>query len=247
MSASPGTPRTLRSDGLRNREALLAAARETFAEHGLNASLQQVARAAGVAIGTLYRHFPARDDLLVAVFADKLRIVADTGEQALACEDAWEGFVLFVETLCGLQAADLGFNELASADRPATGDAAHVRARIHQLWRSLLTRAQEHGAVRPDLVLNDMFVLLWSHSRITGATYGVAPRAWRRHLHLMLDAYRAERAHPLPEPALTDHQMRLATARLLGAPGPASEHHPASQPRQDHQTQAMPLRGTRPA
>jgi len=247
MSASPGTPRTLRSDGLRNREALLAAAHETFAEHGLNASLQQVARAAGVAIGTLYRHFPARDDLLVAVFADKLRIVADTGEQALACEDAWEGFVLFVETLCGLQAADLGFNELASADRPATGDAAHVRARIHQLWRSLLTRAQEHGAVRPDLVLNDMFVLLWSHSRITGATYGVAPRAWRRHLHLMLDAYRAERAHPLPEPALTDHQMRLATARLLGAPGPASEHHPASQPRQDHQTQAMPLRGTRPA
>jgi AcrR family transcriptional regulator len=240
MSASPGTPRALRSDGLRNREALLAAARETFAEHGLNASLQQVARAAGVAIGTLYRHFPTRDDLLVAVFADKLRIVADTGEQALACEDAWEGFVLFLETLCGLQAGDLGFNELASADRPATGDAARVRARIHQLWRSLLTRAQEHGAVRPDLVLNDMFVLLWSHSRIIGATYGVAPRAWRRHLHLMLDAYRAERAHPLPEAALTDHQMKLATARLLGAPGLASEHHPASPPRQDHQTEAMP-------
>ena len=84
----------------------------------------------------------------------------------------------------GLQAEDFGFNELASADRPATGDAAHVRARIHRLWRSLLTRAQEQGAVRPDLVLNDMFVLLWSHSRITGATYGVAPRAWRRHLHL---------------------------------------------------------------
>ncbi|HUZ26052.1 MAG TPA: helix-turn-helix domain-containing protein [Streptosporangiaceae bacterium] len=228
MSASPGTPRALRSDGLRNREALLAAARETFAEHGLNASLQQVARAAGVAIGTLYRHFPTRDDLLVAVFADKLRIVADTGEQALACEDAWEGFVLFLETLCGLQAGDLGFNELASADRPATGDAAHVRARIHHLWRSLLTRAQEHGAVRADLVLNDMFVLLWSHSRIIGATYGVAPRAWRRHLHLMLDAYRAERAHPLPEPALTDHQMKLATARLLALPGqPASTIPPA--------------------
>ena len=222
MSTSRGTPRAPRSDGLRNREALLAAARETFAEHGLNASLQQVARTAGVAIGTLYRHFPARDDLLVAVFADKLQIVSDTGEQALACEDAWEGFVLFLETLCGLQAGDLGFNELASADRPAAGDAARVRARIHHLWRRLLVRAQEQGAVRPDLVLNDMFVLLWSHSRIIGATYGVAPRAWRRHLHLMLDAYRAERAHPLPEPALTNQQMKLATARLLGAPGPAA-------------------------
>jgi hypothetical protein len=122
--------------------------------------------------------------------------------------------VLFLETLCGLQAGDLGFNELASMDRPASGDAAQVRVHIHQLWRRLLTRAQEDGAVRRDLTLNDMFVLLWSHSRIIDATYGVAPRAWRRHLHLMLDAYRAERAHPLPEPALTARQMELATARL---------------------------------
>jgi AcrR family transcriptional regulator len=219
VSIGPTIPRTLRSDGRRNREALLAAAREAFAEHGLNASLQHVARAAGVAIGTLYRHFPTRDDLLVAVFAEKLRIVADTGEQALAHDDAWAGFVLFLETLCGLQAGDLGFNELASMDRPASGDAAQVRAHIHQLWRRLLARAQEHGAVRQDLTLNDMFILLWSHSRIIEATYGVAPRAWRRHLHLMLDAYRAERAHPLPEPALTGREMELATARLSGTPG----------------------------
>ena len=154
--------------------------------------------------------------LLVAVFADKLRIVADTGERALAHEDAWAGFVLFLETLCALQAEDLGFNELASMDRPAEGGAAEVRARIHHIWRRLLTRAQEHGVLRQDLVLNDMFVLLWSHSRIIEATYGVAPHAWRRHLHLMLDAYRAERAHPLPAPALTDAEMRLATARLGG-------------------------------
>jgi AcrR family transcriptional regulator len=214
MSTGRGVARAPRPDRLRNRDALLAAAREAFAEHGLNASLQQVARAAGVAIGTLYRHFPTRDDLLVAVFAEKLRIVADTGERALAHTDAWEGFVLFLETLCGLQAGDLGFNELASMDRPASGDAAQVRVHIHQLWRRLLTRAQEDGAVRRDLTLNDMFVLLWSHSRIIDATYGVAPRAWRRHLHLMLDAYRAERAHPLPEPALTARQMELATARL---------------------------------
>jgi hypothetical protein len=64
-------------------------------------------------------------------------------------------------------------------------------------------------------VLNDMFVLLWSHSRIIEATYGVAPNAWPRHLHLMLDAYRADRAHPLPAAALTDSEMRPATARLM--------------------------------
>jgi len=203
-----------RRDRARNREALLAAARGVLAEHGLGASLQQVARDAGVAIGTLYRHFPTRDDLLVAVFADKLATVASTGEQALADPDPWAGFTRFVETLCALAADDLGFNELTSIDRPARGGAAAVRAHIHQLWQRLLTRAQEAGTVRPDLVLNDMFVLLWSQSRIIEGTYGVAPRAWRRHLHLMLDAYRADRATALPEPPLTAAQMEQATARL---------------------------------
>jgi AcrR family transcriptional regulator len=209
-----GVTRAPRRDRARNREALLAAARGVLAEHGLGASLQQVARDAGVAIGTLYRHFPTRDDLLVAVFADKLAIVASTGEQALADPDPWAGFTRFVETLCALAADDLGFNELTSIDRPARGGAAAVRAHIHQLWQRLLTRAQEAGTVRPDLVLNDMFVLLWSQSRIIEGTYGVAPRAWRRHLHLMLDAYRADRATPLPEPPLTAAQMEQATARL---------------------------------
>jgi len=206
--------RAPRRDRARNREALLTAARAVFAERGLGASLQQVARDAGVAIGTLYRHFPTRDDLLVAMFADKLAIVAATGEQALTDPDPWAGFVRFVETLCALAAEDLGFNELTSIDRPARGGAAAIRSRIHQLWQHLLSRAQDTGAVRPDLTLGDMFVLLWSQSRIIEATYGVAPRAWRRHLYLMLDAYRAERATPLPEPPLSTSQMERATARL---------------------------------
>jgi AcrR family transcriptional regulator len=217
MTSGPKGPRTLRRDGRRNRDALLAAAREAFAEHGLNASLEGVARAAGVAIGTLYRHFPTRDDLVRAVFADKLRIVVDAGERGLELEDAWEGFLLFLETLCGLQAEDRGFNDLASFNRPATGEAAEVRNRVNELWGRLLVRAQEHGAVRRDLVLQDMTILVWSHSRIIEATYGVAPRAWRRHLHLMLDAYRAEHAHPLPEPPMTDAELDLATARISGA------------------------------
>ena len=173
---------------------------------------------AGVAIGTLYRHFPARDDLTLAVFDGQLDRVARTGEQALTDPDPWAGFTRFVETLCALAAEDLGFNELTSIDRPARGGAAAVRSNIHQLWQRLLTRAQEAGVLRPDLVLGDMFVLLWSQSRIIEATYGVAPRAWRRHLYLMLDAYRAEGARPLPEPPLTGAQMEQATARLNRVP-----------------------------
>jgi AcrR family transcriptional regulator len=218
VDTSAGIARSPRRDRTRNREALLTAARRAFAEHGLAASLQQIAREAGVAIGTLYRHFPTRDDLLVAVFADKLALVAGTGEQALADPDPWAGFARFVETLCALAAEDLGFNELTSIDRPAHGGAAAVRVHIHQLWQQLLTRAQAAGVLRDDLVLNDMFVLLWSQSRIIEATYGVAPRAWRRHLYLMLDAYRADRAAPLPEPPLTATQMEQATTRLNRVP-----------------------------
>ena len=221
-AGSPGDneapARSPRRDRARNRAALLAAARAAFAEHGLAASLQQIARDAGVAIGTLYRHFPTRDDLMLAVFAGKLDRVARTGEQALTDPDPWAGFTRFVETLCALAADDLGFNELTSIDRPARGGAAAVRSNIHQLWQQLLTRAQEAGALRPDLVLGDMFVLLWSQSRIIEATYGVAPQAWRRHLYLMLDAYRAEGARPLPVPPLTGVQMEQATARLNRVP-----------------------------
>jgi AcrR family transcriptional regulator len=218
VSTTEAGPRAPRRDRARNREALLAAAGAAFAEHGLAASLQQIARDAGVAIGTLYRHFPTRDDLMLAVFDGKLDRVARTGEQALTDPDPWAGFTRFVETLCALAAEDLGFNELTSIDRPARGGAATVRSNIHQLWQRLLTRAQEAGTLRPDLVLGDMFVLLWSQSRIIEATYGVAPRAWRRHLYLMLDAYRAEGARPLPEPPLTGAQMEQATARLNRVP-----------------------------
>jgi hypothetical protein len=65
----------------------------------------------------------------------------------------------------------------------------------------------------------DLSFVIWSHSRITQATHGIAPRAWRRHLHLMFDAFRAERAHPLPEPAMTPQQAYDAMVRLGGPVG----------------------------
>jgi hypothetical protein len=73
--------------------------------------------------------------------------------------------------------------ELTTINRPARGEAAAVRSHIHQLRQRLLTRAQEAGALRPDLVLGDMFVLLWSQGPIIAATYDVAPQAWREASH----------------------------------------------------------------
>jgi len=216
-TSEPGRP--LRRDAQRNRDALLDAARAQFAEHGLEAPLEQVAKRAGVAIGTLYRHFPTRLDLIQALFVDKLQSWLEAAERAVAMDDAWDGFVLFVETMCELWSDDRGFNDLASTQLPATACLAEAQTRIHELGVRIVRRAQEQGSLRADVTAEDLSFVIWSHSRITQATHGIAPRAWRRHLHLMFDAFRAERAHPLPEPAMTPQQAYDAMVRLGGPVG----------------------------
>ena len=208
--------RPRRRDAQRNRDSLLAAARVVFAEHGMQASLEQVAKRAGVAIGTLYNHFPARLDLVQEVFAGKLATWVAAAEQALSLDDGWDGLCLFLETMCELQARDRGFNDFASIRLPETACLAGQQTRIHDLGVRIVERAREQGHLRPDLVPEDLAFVIWSHSRIIEATDGIAPHAWRRHLYLMLDGFRAEHAHPLPEPPLTPTQLYRAMLRLGG-------------------------------
>lgn len=213
---SPGSPRPLRRDAQRNREALLTAARVSFAEHGMEAPLEQVAKRAGLAIGTLYRHFPTRLDLVQAVFADKLNTWREAAERAVVMDDAWAGLCLFLESMCELQSGDRGFNDLASMRLPETACLAGAQTRVHELGVRIVRRAQEQGSLRADLAPEDLAFVIWSHSRITEATHGIAPGVWRRHLYLLLDGFRAERAHPLPEPPLTGGQLYRAMLSLGG-------------------------------
>jgi AcrR family transcriptional regulator len=220
MAEPPDVPcRSLRRDAQRNRDALLAAAGECFAEHGLAAPLEQVAKRAGVAIGTLYRHFPARVDLIQAVVEDKLTAWLAAAERAATAPDAWQGFREFLETLCELQADDQGFSDLTSQLVPDSPSIELVRNRIYKLTVDIVGRAQQQGSLRADLVPEDLAFVIWSHGRITEATRGIAPDAWRRHLHLMLDAFRAERANPLPVPPLRPDQISAAMSRLGGFDG----------------------------
>ncbi|WP_040699838.1 TetR/AcrR family transcriptional regulator [Nocardia vinacea] len=220
MSISPEASlpadRPLRRDAQRNRDTLLAVAGAQFAEQGLNAPLEQVAKQAHVAIGTLYRHFPTRVDLIQAVFADKLHIWLDAAERAVAMADAWQGFELFAETMCELQADDRGFADLACVRLPASNWIEGVQSRIHDLGVQIVHRAQAQESMRADVNAQDLAFVVWSHSRITEATRGIAPAAWRRHLHLMLDAFRADKTHPLPEPPMTPEQVYGAMVRLGG-------------------------------
>jgi AcrR family transcriptional regulator len=133
MPPTDGAARGLRSDARRNRDALLRAAREAFAVHGLDAALEQVARDAGVSIGTLYRHFPARIDLVQAVFTDRLEELLAAAERAAAMPDAWAGLRLYLEATCELQASDRGFDDLAGIRLPNSSCLDAIQDRILRL------------------------------------------------------------------------------------------------------------------
>ena len=209
---SPTTP--LRKDSRRNRAALLIAARAAFAEEGLNAALEGIARRAGLAIGTLYRHFPNRMDLVAAVFAEKRQAWITAAQAAVAMEPAWDGLAYFLERMCELQAGDLAFSDITSmrfANAPRIESASR---RAYDLTRRIVELAQAEGSLRPDITAEDLAFVVWALSRVSEATHAIDPHAWRRYLALTLDGFRATAAHPLPTPPLRPRQVLRAQLRL---------------------------------
>jgi AcrR family transcriptional regulator len=222
---SPGSAR-LRADALRNREAVLAAARQVFAEAGLDAPLEEIARRAGVGIGTLYRRFPSRLDLVDAILTSAVQAHVRVAEEALAAADPWEGFVHFLTEAGRLQATDRGLNDMMSMRLPRAAQAEAAKRRFFAAQTEIITRAQRSGQLRADVTSEDLALLAWATTRIVEATHDVAPDAWRRHLALLLDGFRADRARPLPVPPMTVRQvyrsMLSLGTRCTGPPRPTS-------------------------
>jgi AcrR family transcriptional regulator len=176
------TRRPQRADARRNFDALLAAAREVFAEQGTDASLEEVARRAGVGIGTLYRNFPTRQDLFESVYVGEVEELCGAA-RALAERDPWEALVAWVHRFVGYVATKRALLEALSKDSPVF---RACRAEIDVAGEPLLQRAQEAGVVRADLTFDDFLRLL------SGITSGVfADDAQRdRVLEIALDGVR---------------------------------------------------------
>jgi AcrR family transcriptional regulator len=206
--------RPLRRDARESRDKLIAAAQAEFAVRGVDASLEKIAREAGLAIGTLYRHFPTRLDLLLAALKPRLQEFVDGANMAVEMDDPWDGFVAYLDNLFAVQAGDRGFNDFLSRRFPGNSETEHIHDVMCQQIEDVLARAQEAGKARPDITRADIVNLIWSNGRIIDATSAKAPTAWRRQLYLMLDAYRAERAYSIPEPPMTDEQLYDAMVHL---------------------------------
>jgi AcrR family transcriptional regulator len=205
--------RTLRRDARLNREHLIAAAQEVFAEQGLGSSLEEVARRAGVSIGTLYNHFGSRTGLVDAALLERVESSIGAAEQGLRNPDAWAGLVEHLTAIARLQAMDRGYAEICVVSLPAGSATERAKARGHRLFRQLVDRAHRAGTLRADVDLADLGLLTWGVVRATEGIRAVAPEAWERHLAILLDGMRSEAAHPLPgeaiDPALVHDAMAL--------------------------------------
>lgn len=178
--------RPLRRDAQRNRELLVAAAREVFGEKGLDAPLEEIARRAGVSIGTLYNRFPTRTDLVEAAFSGMLDRWAGEAEQALAAEDPWDGLVQLIVRTCELQSVDRGMTEICTGDLPGAPGLRAARERVGEVFEKVLERAHGAGVLRPDFGLADLAFAI-------AATTQAAPLGdWRRHLTFLLDGIRPQ-------------------------------------------------------
>jgi AcrR family transcriptional regulator len=205
--------KSLRSDARRNRERLVVSARELFASVGVDVPVEEIVRHAGLGMGTLYRHFPTKEDLVDAVLEEAFGEIVGFAEEAAAAEDGWEGLVGFFERTLALHAVNRGLKDaLATSDR-GRKRAEAMRARIRAQLRRTIERAQEQGSLRRDFTVEDLPFVIWTAGRVIEKTGTVAPGYWRRYLGFVLDGLRADAATPLPEPPLTRAQLARATRR----------------------------------
>lgn len=199
MTIDVAAARCLRGDARENRERILAAAGQAFAEDGLSVSLIEIARRAGVGNATLHRNF-TKEQLLDELYADWFARRQAIAERALADPDPWHGLVSFLEDVVtdGTRNRAVG---------PLFAVRTEWRDRFRCLIRALLTRAQESGAARRDLAVEDVTLCLLGVARTMAITGESSPDQWRRQLALVLDGMKSQHPDRLPGLAVSPDQL----------------------------------------
>lgn len=181
--------RPLRADARRNRERILESALAAFAEQGPDAQIDDVARHAGVGVGTVYRHFPTKEALLTELVRQKFRLFADRAREAVeAGGEPFPALEALMRQNAASAAEDMGLKyAIASAGEEAWTQARAEREELIALTAELLERARGAGTIRPDIEATDIAMLM------CGVCTSMGPRPgfdWRRHLELVIDVLR---------------------------------------------------------
>lgn len=193
--------RPLRADAARNRKALLAVAADEFAERGLETSVADIARRAGVGKGTVFRHFASKDELIAEIVLDRITELNAVGERLLAAADPGAALLEFLTVAARQrQQRDLSFLQEAGELR---ADVVDCRTRLYEIVAALVDRARAHGAVRDDVTGTDLVLLMCAPNHVTSYLPDASPDLWQRYLAIIFDGLRPAGAHPLPQPPPT--------------------------------------------
>ncbi|MEV1023274.1 helix-turn-helix domain-containing protein [Streptomyces sp. NPDC050264] len=198
MTAATGTPGP-RADMVRNRRLLLDAATATFAEQGLDASMNEIAQRAGLAKGTVFRHFPTKEDLLSAIMLRLLDGLAGAARELLEAADAAAALREFMTAGVETLAADRAFCEVIGRPSLQQSEVRDAIADLCVAVEALTARAREQGVIRGDVTGTDIVLLLGGIHQTAAPLLDTQPQAWRRYLELALDALRTPRPSRLPE------------------------------------------------
>ena len=183
----------MRADARRNRERILDAARATFSQHGSEAQMDEIARRAGVGVGTLYRHFPTKDVLVGELVRIKLTDFALRARAKFEEDERpWESFADLLREQAEIAARDAAQQRMIFAfSHKALEEARPTIAELTAANQALIDRAKAAGVVREDLVVDDVRVLMCGLGSIMAAdALGVMPYDWRRHLEFVLAGMR---------------------------------------------------------
>ena len=182
----------LRRDAERNRVRILDAARRLIAERGLEVGYDEIAREADVGVGTVYRRFPTRGQLIDELFHDRVDAVVAVAEEAARVEDPWQALCQFMRQDFEMQSADRGLREflLGRAAEPELRQSA--RERIAPIVDELVERAHAAGSLRPDVGHSDLQMILAMVGGLLDASRKVDPDLWRRYLAMILDGIQRE-------------------------------------------------------
>jgi AcrR family transcriptional regulator len=196
--------RPMRREAVENRERLLFAARQVFAVKGLDAPVDEIARAAGVGMGTFYRHFPTKQAIIDELVGDLRRSLLQVARRArLRNDDAGLEALLFDAGT--LHARDPGYMQFLWSRSESEQDAVEEFLTI---LAELLEQGKAAGRIRADLAVTDVWLSLWSLRAILEMTRATAPSAWKRHLELMIAGMHTE-----PSSKLAPAPMSIARAR----------------------------------
>jgi len=221
VTAEPQPTRPLRADAERNRQRILDAAAELFAERGLGVSLDEVAARAGVGVGTVYRRFANRDELLDAIMEARAKELLDMAEEARANPDPWEGLKHLIERRAEFQGRNRAFKQLIFSDVFERDWVERVRRAVHSATAELVERAQAQGKVRSDVTAIDVQLITLMLASTIEFTRGVDERVWRRLLTIVFDGLTEDRPDPseFDAPPFGPKQLKEAMRRAAGQLG----------------------------